>query len=58
LADKIIVLFSELRVDARQAGIYFYRMAPTLINERLEEFLEGIEQEKEMRKMLDADFDS
>lgn len=49
IADKMVSLFSELRVDTRQIGKYFARIAPTQVYERFDEMVESAQQEKTER---------
>lgn len=49
IADKLVVLLSELRVDARQVGKYFARIAPTKVYERFDEMVESAQEEKTNR---------
>jgi hypothetical protein len=46
LADKIVNLFSDFRLDPRQAGTYFARIAPRNVYEQFDEFVQGAEIEK------------
>lgn len=49
IADKLVNLFSELRVDARQIGKYFARIAPTITYDRFDEMVLSAQREKTER---------
>jgi len=55
LADKIVNLFSDFRVDVRQAGRYFARLAPRNVYEQFDEFVQGAETEMTERDLAEGE---
>jgi hypothetical protein len=55
LADKIVNLFSDFRVDVRQAGRYFARLAPRNVYEQFDEFVQGAEIEMTERDIAEGE---
>jgi hypothetical protein len=51
LADKLVTAFSDFRVDVRQAGRYFARLAPRNVYEQFDEFVQGAEIEMTERNL-------
>jgi hypothetical protein len=54
LADKLVTTLSDLRVDVRQAGKYFARIAPRTIYEQFDEFVQGAEIEMTERNIREG----
>jgi hypothetical protein len=54
IADKIVTLLSDFRLDPRQAGTYFARIAPIKIYERFDEFVQGAEVEMTDRNIREG----
>lgn len=46
IADKLVTFLSELRVDTRQIGKYFARVAPPQVYERFDEMVESAQMER------------
>jgi len=55
LADKIVNLFSDFRVDPRQAGRYFARLSPRNVYEQFDEFVQGAEIEMTERNIREGE---
>jgi hypothetical protein len=54
IADKLVNLFSELRVDSGQIGKYFARIAPNKTYERFDEMVESAQREKTEREIQEG----
>jgi hypothetical protein len=54
LADKMVNAFSDFRLDVRQAGKYFARIAPRNIYEQFDEFVQGAEIEMTERNITEG----
>jgi hypothetical protein len=46
IADKLVTYLSDLRIDTRQVGKYFARIAPPKIYDRFDELVESAEMER------------
>jgi hypothetical protein len=54
LADKVVNLLSDFRVDPRQAGRYFARLSPRNVYEQFDEFVQGAEIEMTERNIREG----
>jgi hypothetical protein len=55
LADKMVNAFSDFRLDVRQAGRYFARLAPRNVYEQFDEFVQGAETEMTERDLAEGE---
>jgi hypothetical protein len=55
LADKMVNAFSDFRLDVRQAGRYFARLAPRNVYEQFDEFVQGAEIEMTERDIAEGE---
>lgn len=46
IADKLVTFLSDLRVDVRQIGKYFARIAPPKVYERFDELIDSAQMER------------